>query len=54
VRTNLMEKPEGDPLPVIGNRVALSVTPYSIDTIRISYKNRGLVFWHDQKSGETR
>ncbi len=35
--TNLMETPEGSPLPVTGNQVTVPVTPYQIQTVRIDY-----------------
>lgn len=35
---NLMEKPEGSPLTVSGDRVTVPVTPYQIQTVRIDYK----------------
>ena len=48
--TNLMEKPEGNALPVVGNQIALPVTPYSINTLSVTFGNRGLAFWHVQRS----
>ena len=35
--TNLMETPEGSPLPVTDNKVTIPVTPYQIQTVRIDY-----------------
>jgi len=36
--TNLMEKPEGSPIPVVDtNKVGVSVTPYSITSLRVDY-----------------
>jgi alpha-mannosidase len=36
--TNLMEKPEGDALPVIhGNEIAVPIHPYEILTVRADY-----------------
>jgi alpha-mannosidase len=34
---NLMEKPEGAPLPIIADSVSVDVTPYEIQTVRIVY-----------------
>ena len=49
VMTDLMEQPQGDPLPVRGNEISVSVTPYSINTVSISYGNRGAAFWRAQR-----
>ncbi len=35
--TNLMEKPEGQPLAISGNKVTANITPYEILTIRVDY-----------------
>ncbi len=35
--TNLMEKPEGSPLPVVANHVTVPVRPYDIVTVRVDY-----------------
>ncbi|MGD0292756.1 MAG: glycoside hydrolase family 38 C-terminal domain-containing protein [Terracidiphilus sp.] len=35
--TNLMETPEGDPLPVVGDVVKAPIHPYEILTIRVDY-----------------
>ena len=35
--TNLMETPEGSPLPVTSNQVTVPVTPFQIQTVRIDY-----------------
>jgi alpha-mannosidase len=35
--TNLMEKPEGSPLPVVANHVTVPVQPYEIVTVRVDY-----------------
>jgi alpha-mannosidase len=35
---NLMEKPEGAPLPITADSVSVDVTPYEIQTVRIAYK----------------
>ena len=35
--TNLMEKPEGAAIPITGDKVTLPVTPYQIQTVRITY-----------------
>jgi alpha-mannosidase len=34
---NLMEKPEGSPLNVTGDKVTVPVTPYQIQTVRVDY-----------------
>jgi alpha-mannosidase len=39
--TNLMEKPEGDPLPVNGDVVKVPIHPYEILTIRVDYAKAG-------------
>ncbi|HUZ03920.1 MAG TPA: glycoside hydrolase family 38 C-terminal domain-containing protein, partial [Acidobacteriaceae bacterium] len=49
VVTNLMEKPEGDPLTVHGDTITIPVTPYSINTVRVTYGDRGATFWSAQK-----
>ncbi len=36
--TNLMEKPEGGSLAVTNDRIAVPVTPFQIQTVRIDYK----------------
>jgi alpha-mannosidase len=46
---NLMEHPEGDPLPVSGGHLTVPVGKYSINTVRIDYSNRGAEFWQAQK-----
>lgn len=35
---NLMEKPEGEAIPVTGNKVTVPVTPFEIQTVRVDYK----------------
>ena len=35
--TNLMEKPEGAPIPVTGDKVTVPITPYMIQTVRVNY-----------------
>ena len=35
--TNLMEQPEGQPLSVAANQVQVPVSPFQIQTVRISY-----------------
>ena len=42
---SLMENAEGQPLSISGNRVEVPVGPYSINTVRIDYSNRGADFW---------
>jgi alpha-mannosidase len=37
VETNLLEKPDGDPLPLHGNRVDLTIHPYEIAAVRVDY-----------------
>jgi alpha-mannosidase len=39
--TNLMETPEGKPLPVTGDVVKAPIHPYEILTIRVDYPNAG-------------
>ena len=39
--TNLMEKPEGDPLAVVDNVVKVPIHPYEILTIRVDYAKAG-------------
>jgi alpha-mannosidase len=39
--TNMMEIPEGDPLPVTGDVVKVPIKPYEILTIRVDYPNAG-------------
>jgi alpha-mannosidase len=34
---NMMEKPEGSPLTVTGDKVTVPVTPYEIQTVRVDY-----------------
>ncbi len=46
---NLMERPEGKPLQISGNLIVVPVTPYSINTVRVSYKVRDNNFWHSPK-----
>ncbi len=35
--TNLMETPEGSPLPVTNNQVTVPITPFEIQTVRVDY-----------------
>jgi alpha-mannosidase len=35
---NLMEKPEGENLSVVGDKVTVPVTPFQIQTVRVNYK----------------
>jgi len=35
---NLMEKPEGEAIPVAGDKVTVPVTPFQIQTVRVNYK----------------
>ncbi len=39
--TNLMERPEGESLTIAQNRVQVPVSPYQIQTVRISYAHPG-------------
>jgi len=39
--TNMMEKPEGDPLSVSGGVVKVPIHPYEILTVRVDYPNGG-------------
>lgn len=49
VSANLMEAPDGGPLTMKGNKITLPVGPYSINTVRVSYGERGAAFWQSQK-----
>lgn len=49
VTTNLMEHANGLPVPVAGNQMTVPVGPYSINTVRVEYGNRGAGFWQAQK-----
>ncbi|HEX4022556.1 MAG TPA: glycoside hydrolase family 38 C-terminal domain-containing protein [Acidobacteriaceae bacterium] len=49
VVTNLMETPDGTSLTVRNNHITVPVTPYSINTVRVTYGNRGGAFWSAQK-----
>jgi alpha-mannosidase len=42
---NLMEAPQGNSLPVSGDQIVVPVTPYSINTLRVSWGDRGSNFW---------
>ncbi len=46
---SLMENSKGSPLSVSGGHVAVPVGPYSINTVRVDYGNRGAAFWQAQK-----
>jgi alpha-mannosidase len=35
--TNLMEKPEGEPLKVVDDTVTVPIHPYEILTVRVDY-----------------
>ena len=39
--TNLMEKPEGEPITVTGNEVQVPIHPYEILTVRVNYPDGG-------------
>jgi len=39
--TNLMEKPEGQPLTISGNKVTAKINPYEILTVRVDYPRAG-------------
>ncbi|MDR3752596.1 MAG: glycoside hydrolase family 38 C-terminal domain-containing protein [Terracidiphilus sp.] len=45
VETNLMEMPEGAPLPVQNDSAILEVKPYSINTIKVTFNGMGPGFW---------
>lgn len=45
----LMEHAQGTPLSVSGNQVTVPVGPYSINTVRIGYADRGPNFWQTEK-----
>ncbi|HZZ38620.1 MAG TPA: glycoside hydrolase family 38 C-terminal domain-containing protein [Acidobacteriaceae bacterium] len=40
VETNLMEKPEGEPLPVTGDHVTVPFHPYEIVAVRVDYPEK--------------
>ena len=43
---NLMEKPEGSPLPVVGGqKITVPVTPFEIQTVIVHYLRLRRVFW---------
>jgi alpha-mannosidase len=46
---NLMEQDQGAALQIDGNQVLFPVTPYSINTLRLTYDDRGADFWLAQK-----
>jgi alpha-mannosidase len=46
--TNLMEQPEGDALPVVGDVVKVPIHPYEILTIRVDYAKAGTKGSRDQ------
>ncbi len=46
---NLMEHTDGAPLAVSGSRITIPVRPYSINTVRVDYENRGASFWQAQR-----
>ncbi|MHB1023584.1 MAG: alpha-mannosidase [Acidobacteriaceae bacterium] len=45
VETNLMETPEGNPLATTSNSVTVPFMPYSINTVRVSFGDRGPGFF---------
>lgn len=45
IATNLMEEPQGKPLPIVANTVTIDAKPYSIDTLKVSFSGRGANFW---------
>jgi alpha-mannosidase len=45
VVTNLMEVPEGAPIPVRNNSITIQAKPYSIDTIEVTFKGTGPQYW---------
>ena len=45
VATNLMETPEGPPIPVRNNAVSFEAKPYSIDTVKVTFGVRGPQYW---------
>ncbi|MEO6966254.1 MAG: glycoside hydrolase family 38 C-terminal domain-containing protein, partial [Acidobacteriaceae bacterium] len=47
--TNLMEKPEGEALPVSGGHITIPVGPYSINTVSVDFGDRGAAFWKSPK-----
>ncbi len=46
---NLLEQPQGSPLPVSGDHITVPVGPYSINTVRVDFGNPGAEFWQAQK-----
>jgi alpha-mannosidase len=40
VETNLMEKQQGNPLPLTGDKVAAAIHPYEILAIRVDYPQK--------------
>jgi alpha-mannosidase len=45
VVTNLMEVPEGTPIPVHNNSITIEAKPYSIDTVEVTFKGTGPQYW---------
>ena len=44
-----MEHPEGALMPVTNDEFTVPVGPYSINTVRVEYGDRGPGFWQSQK-----
>ncbi|MGH9584596.1 MAG: glycoside hydrolase family 38 C-terminal domain-containing protein [Bryobacteraceae bacterium] len=45
IPTNLMEIPEGSPIPIENDSVTVEAKPYSIDTIKVAFSGRGPQYW---------
>ncbi|HWB55269.1 MAG TPA: glycoside hydrolase family 38 C-terminal domain-containing protein, partial [Tepidisphaeraceae bacterium] len=45
VETNLMETPEGAPLPIQNDSVQVETKPYSINTIKVTFHGNGAGYW---------
>ncbi len=53
VATDLMEVPQGAPIPITNNTITVEATPYSIDTVKVTFQNRGPSYW-DQRYRKAR
>jgi alpha-mannosidase len=47
--SNLMEHTDGQPIAIHGDHFSMPVGPYSINTVRVDFGNRGAAFWQAQK-----
>jgi alpha-mannosidase len=43
--TNLMENPDGAPIPVHNNSITVEAKPYSIDTLEVTFQKTGPEYW---------